>query len=125
MADHAVAATVARFAPVLDPATRTLRVEIDVPNREGKLLAGVTARAAIDTGLTGEVLTLPAEAIGQQHGETSVLVVEGDIARRKKIVIAHDQGQKVEIADGLKEGEDVILGGRGLIQDGTACEVAK
>jgi len=125
LGDKKVAAKVARFAPALDEATRTLRIEIDVPNGDGSLLAGVAARAAIDLGSRGEVFTLPADCVTREGGEASVLVMDGDTARRRKVTIAYDRGPTVEIADGLHGDEEIVVGGRGLVRDGVACEVAR
>lgn len=125
LANRTVAAKVARFAPALDEATRTLRVEIDVPNPDGSFLAGVAARAAIDLGSRHEVLVLPADAVVQEGGEAAVLVVDGETARRRKVTVGYDRGPVVEITEGLTGDEDCIVGGRGLLRDGTVCEVTR
>jgi membrane fusion protein (multidrug efflux system) len=123
--DRKVTATIARFAPALDTATRTLRVEIDVPNGDGALLAGVAGRASIDLGSRGEVYTLPAEAVMQDGADAFVFVMDGDIARKRKVKIAYDRGPSFEVAEGLKGDEEIVVGGRGFVRDGTACEVAR
>ncbi|HQY65514.1 MAG TPA: efflux RND transporter periplasmic adaptor subunit [Polyangiaceae bacterium] len=123
--DRRVDAKIARFAPALDEATRTLRVEADVPNVEGAMLAGVSARAAIDLGSRGEVLVLPADAVIQVVGEAFVYVMDGAVARKRKVVIGYDRGPFVEISSGLKGDEEIVTGGRGLVRDGAACEVAR
>ena len=123
--DRKVTAKVARFAPALDEATRTLRVEIDVPNADGALIVGVASRASIDFGSRGEVYTVPAEAVVQDGDDVFVLVVNGDVARKKIVKIAYDRGPSFEIAEGLRGDEEIVLGGRGLVRDGTACEVAR
>jgi RND family efflux transporter MFP subunit len=123
--DRKVSAQVSRFAPALDAATRTLRVEIDIANADGALLAGVPARASIDLGSRGDVLVVPAEAVVQEAGEASVFVMEGDVARRKKVLIAYDRGPSVEVAEGLTGGEEIVVGGRGLVREGATYEVAR
>jgi RND family efflux transporter MFP subunit len=123
--DRKVSANIARFAPALDTATRTLRAEIDVPNGDGALLAGVPGRASIDLGSRGEAYTLPAEAVVQDGADELVFVMDGDIARKRKVKIAYDRGPSFEIAEGLHGDEEIVVGGRGLVRDGTACEVAR
>lgn len=124
-ADRTAKAKVARFAPALDEATRTLRVEVDVPNDDGFLLAGVAARASVDLGSRGEVWVVPAEVVVQEGAESVVFVVEGGFAHRRRIAVAHDRGPVVEISQGIGEGDAVVLGGRGLVREGTPCEVAR
>ncbi len=125
LADRQVTAAVARFAPALDGATRTLRVEIDVPNADGSVLSGLAARAAIDLGTRAEVFSLPAEAVAQDQGQASVWVADSGVAKRKKITIAYDAGPTVDVAAGIDGGEEIIVGGRGLVGDGIPIEVAR
>jgi RND family efflux transporter MFP subunit len=142
--DRKLTAKVARFAEVLDPATHTLRAEIDVPNPgtpidtgiparlRSPIVSGIEARATIDFGEHAALL-LPAEAIVSEGAGASVLVVQEGRARKRPVRIAYDDGKDVEIqpiasgdrAGDLAAGAEVIVGGRGLISEGDAVEVAR
>ncbi len=122
--DRRVQAKVARFAAALDPATHTLRAEIDVPNHDGSIVSGLEARTSVDFGAHSG-LTIPSEAVIVEGGGAAVFVAVGGRAQRRSITVTNDDGRDAEIGSGLKAGEEVLLSARGLVQDGTAIEVAR
>jgi RND family efflux transporter MFP subunit len=125
LGQRTLSAAVSRFAPALDARTRMLPVEIDVANTDGGLLAGVRAEARLGGKAREGVLTVPSEAVLVEDGASVVYVAAGDVAHRRVVHVGYDNGVVAEILDGVKPGELVALGGRGLLRDGTAVEVAK
>lgn len=118
-------ANVTRFAPALDSRTRMLPVEIDVDNSSSALLAGVRAEARFGQGARDGVLAVPSEAVLAEDGASVVYVIADDVAHRRPVHVGYDNGVLAEILDGVKAGELVALGGRGLLREGTPVEVAK
>lgn len=117
-------ATISRFAPALDARTRMLPVEVDVPNADGSLVAGVRVEARLTDQTRESVLVIPSEALLQEGSETVVYVTGSGLARRRVVRAGYDNGVQVEIQEGLGEGDVVLVGGRGLLREGVPVEVA-
>ncbi len=105
--------TLVRTADAIDPASRTLLVEIDVDNRDGELLPGSLAQVHFKTPATGPTFLVPAAAlIFRREGMRLGVVVdggkEGPIAHLVPVVIGEDDGANVQIVNGLKAGDKVI-----------------
>ena len=111
--------TVNRFTDSLDRSTRTMQVEIDVPNKDRKLAPGMYADVTLQVESTPNALTVPVQAIMQSGDASSVLVVspENRVERREIKTGAQDPN-RVQIVAGLRKGERVIVGNLGGIQAG-------
>ena len=105
---------VARNANALDPATRTLNVEVDVPNADGMLLPGAYVfvhfpqAAARGTGGVAP-LTLPSNTLLFRAEGLRVGIVKKGLVELRPVTIAHDAGATVEIGSGLSPNDEVIL----------------
>jgi RND family efflux transporter MFP subunit len=106
--------TVARFTTALDPGTRTMRVEINVPNPNHTLRAGMYGNVALSLDTRRNVLVLPARCLITEKQKKSVLVVEGGMVKKAEVTTGADDGSHVEILSGLKGKEDVIIRGSGV-----------
>lgn len=100
---------VARIADALQPGTRTLLTEVDVPNPDGALQPGVYCTVELKIPRTSPALIVPASAIIFNQNGMQVAVVENGIAHLHKIVITADYGTEVELSEGVKNGDAVIL----------------
>jgi RND family efflux transporter MFP subunit len=100
---------VARIADALQPGTRTLLTEVDVPNPDGTLQPGVYCTVELKIPRTSPALIVPASAIIFNQNGMQVAVVENGIAHLHKIVITADYGTEVELNEGVKDGDAVIL----------------
>jgi RND family efflux transporter MFP subunit len=100
---------VTRIADALQPGTRTLLTEVDVPNPEGALQPGVYCTVELKIPRTSPALIVPASAIIFNQNGMQVAVVENGIAHLHKIVITADYGTEVELSEGVKDGDAVIL----------------
>ena len=107
--DHVFAGKVARIADALDPATRTLQTEIDVPNTDGELSPGIYCTVELEVPRRTPRLIVPAAAIVFDRDGLHVLVVEDGAAHSRKITEVRDLGTEVEVSDGVKQGDQVIL----------------
>jgi RND family efflux transporter MFP subunit len=101
--------TVTRIADALQPGTRTLLTEVDVPNPDGALQPGVYCTVELKVPRTSPALVVPASAVIFNQDGMQVAVVENDIVRLHKIVITTDYGTEVEVSEGVKPGDQVIL----------------
>jgi RND family efflux transporter MFP subunit len=118
---------VARNARALNPAARTLRMEVDVPNADLTLLPGMYLDVSFDVQDAKPALQIPASALNFRSGGPSVAVVseDGRVSFRS-VQIARDMGNIVEIAGGLSPDDRVVLNISNQIVDGdrvTATEI--
>jgi membrane fusion protein (multidrug efflux system) len=117
-------ATVARSADAIDPVSRTLRVEIDVDNRDGALMPGAYAQVHLALQTTHPALNLPVSALLFRPDGVTVAVVGSDNkVRLKQVTIGRDFGTYVEVATGVAEGDRVIDNPGDAIVDGEAVRV--
>jgi len=115
---------VERINSALDLATRTLQAEIHIPNRDGILKPGMFAKLEIVLAEKPHALVVPVEAVLEERGARFVFLVKGDQAFRKDVVTGIQQERVVEILDGLKEGDEVIIRGQESAKDGAPVRVA-
>src|SRR6516165_2440115 len=100
---------VARIADALQPATRTLLTEVDVPNLDGALQPGVYCTVELKIPHQSPALIVPASAVIFNQNGMQVAVVENGIAHLRAISITTDYGTEVEVNAGIKNGDQVVL----------------
>jgi RND family efflux transporter MFP subunit len=116
-------ARVARTGGVLDPASRTLRVEFDVSNPGGRLRPGMTAKLSLELRKIAGAVTVPVAAIHAQGSERTLFVMQDGRARLVKVKTGLESPDWIQIAGGLRGGEEVIVASAGLLVDGTSVSV--
>jgi multidrug efflux pump subunit AcrA (membrane-fusion protein) len=115
-------ADVTRTAGSIDQNTRTLLTEVQVDNRDGRLLAGMYAVVTFD-GVTGAgPLMIPGDAIVIRENTTEVAVVEDGKIRMQPVEIGRDFGEAVEIVHGLKEGDVIATSVTDEVHDGAQVQ---
>lgn len=101
---------IARNASSLDVTTRTLLIEVDVPNPTGELRPGLFVRAVLDIPRVRPRVTVPAQSIlFGADGAQVAAIDKSDVIHMTKIVIARDFGTTVEVKEGLSGDETVAL----------------
>jgi len=100
---------VTRFAHALAPGTRTLLTEVDVPNPDGALSPGMYVTIELHIPRKTPAVMVPADALVFNGGGTRVAVVDNGTAHLRKVTVARDFGTQVEVRDGIKAGDEVIL----------------
>jgi RND family efflux transporter MFP subunit len=101
--------TLVRTADAIDPANRTLLVEIDVDNRKGELLTGSLAQVHFKAPAVGQAFIVPASAlIFRREGLRIGTIVNGNIAHLIPITIGEDDGATVQVIAGLGANDRVI-----------------
>ncbi|MEG0808052.1 MAG: efflux RND transporter periplasmic adaptor subunit [Alistipes sp.] len=123
--DKKFTGTVSLIYPALDPATRTFKVEVKVPNSQRELRPGMYARTIFNMGQT-EGIMVPDIAIQKQVGsaERYLYVVEGDsIAVRHNVTIGRQVGDRVDILTGVTLGDPIAVTGLSKLYDGARVAV--
>jgi RND family efflux transporter MFP subunit len=101
--------TVTRAANALDSATRTMLVEVDVPNADGVLLPGTYAEVDLSASRANPPLVAPASAVVFRTDGAQVAVVQPDhTVHLQKITVGRDYGDRVEILQGLTPGTWIV-----------------
>jgi RND family efflux transporter MFP subunit len=102
---------IVRTTGELDLATRSLQVEVDLPNADGKLTPGMYAEVTLNIQRSGNALTIPVEAVDRSQTTPFALVVNsrGQIEKRT-ISLGIETPDLVEVTAGLQEGEYVVVG---------------
>jgi RND family efflux transporter MFP subunit len=110
---------VARTANALDPSSRTMLVEVDVPNGDGALFPGMYAEVDLSNAVANPRLTVPAPALIVRSDGAQVAVVSPDgILHLQKVAIGRDFGDRVEIVQGLTEGTTILSAPGDTAQEG-------
>ena len=100
---------VTRIADALQPGTRTLLTEIDVPNPHGTLTPGLYCTVKLKIPRASPALMIPASAIIFDQNGMQVAVDQNGTAQLHKIAVTTDYGTQVEVDKGVKSGDRVIL----------------
>lgn len=110
-------ARISRVAPAVDPASRTVRVRVELPNRDRSLKAGVFLRARIRVAAEHDAVLVPREALQRAEGRTLVFVKRGDHVFEPVVVQAGaPAGDSVEVLSGLAPGTEVVTTGAFLLK---------
>ena len=121
--DRTFPGKVTRIADALQPGTRTLLAEVDIPNPDGVLTPGIYCTIELRIPRKTPGLSVPADAIIFNRGGLQVAVVENGLARIRKISVARDLGTEVEARDGVRAGDQVILNPSVDLVDGSKVQV--
>ena len=113
-----ILAYVTRVSPIVDPATGTFKITIEIGNEQKRIKPGMFGRMAITYDRHENALQIPRSAIIESATATSVLVEEEGIAIRKVVQTGYSINGMIEITNGLDDGENVITVGQvGLKSD--------
>jgi HlyD family secretion protein len=117
--------TIVRINKALDLATRTLQAEINVPNPGRLLKPGMFARIEVALKEKLGALVVPRTAVVEEEGKQFVFVVEGNQAIRKPIVTGIEQGTVIEVVEGVKDGDKIVVRGQESLRDRSTIRVVE
>jgi RND family efflux transporter MFP subunit len=116
---------VARTSQSLDPNTRTLLTEVDVPNQAALLLPGMYARVSLRTVSAEPPLLVPGDALVTRANGTRVAVVaENGAVHFQRVSVGRDYGTETEVLSGLEGGELVIINPTDDVREGARVKPA-
>lgn len=120
------AGTVTRTANALDPTSRTLLVEVRVPNADHTLLPGMYAQVELTGARADPPLLVPSDAmIMRDNGSQVAVVGPGDVLHLQKIEVGRDYGDKLEVVGGLHEGDRIVSNPGDVAHDGLKIAAAE
>jgi RND family efflux transporter MFP subunit len=116
-----IPATLTRLSRTLDPRTRTMPVEIEVPNKDNLFYPGLFVRVKIAVK-AAPALAIPAEGVFVRSGKPMVAKLESGHAKFTEIQVADDDGKTIRLAGGLAAGDVVIMHPGDEISDGAPVQ---
>lgn len=112
-----------RVSPVVDLASRTAMIELEIPNPDYKLKPGMFAKIKIITDTKPDCLVISRDAVLRQDSRNYAFVVQENVASRREVTLGLEQNNTIEVMDGLSEGDWVIIFGQENLQDGSIVKV--
>lgn len=115
---------VARTADAIDLASRTLNTEVDVPNRDGRLLPGGYAQVHLLVKVEGQRLQVPVNALlFRSEGLRAVTIDENHKTHLQPLSIGRDYGTALEVLQGLKATDWIVLNPPDSLEEGLQVNV--
>jgi membrane fusion protein (multidrug efflux system) len=123
--DERFDAEVLRISPVVDAATGTIKVTLDVDARD-RLRPGMFARVYLETATRQGTLVIPKAALSLESiGDTVYVAAEDGTASRRDVQLGFEEGDFVEVLSGVGENEAVVVVGQDGLSDGTPIRVLR
>lgn len=114
------AGVVARTAGTIDPRSGTMRVEVRLPNPDGKIAGGMAGHMIIAQGSGTPALLLPVNTVVQRDGVPHVALVAGTSVRFVPVQVGRNFGPSVEVLSGVGAADSVIVNPNALLREGDA-----
>ncbi len=125
LAQRSFCGEVVRTANSIDPNTRTLLTEVDVPNPSGTLLPGAYAEVHFGVKITGQRLSLPINALlFRPEGTMAAVVGPDNRINLKKITVGRDFGNALEVLQGIDPTDRVIINPPDALEQGEPVNIA-
>jgi RND family efflux transporter MFP subunit len=120
---HPFPGQVTRIADALDPGTRTLPTEIDVPNADGELSPGMYSTVELQIPRKTPSLIVPDAAVVFDAQGVYVFAVESGVVRQHQITEIRDLGTEMEVSEGVKAGDLVVVNPPVDLEDGKKVKI--
>ncbi len=114
-----------RISPVIDPATGTVKVTVEVRDPSRRLKPGMFARINIIYDVHENVLTAPKDAIISEDRENAVFVVRDSVAYRQVVTTGYVNTTAIEVLTGLKPGDTIVTTGKASLKDSARVQIVK
>jgi len=112
--------SIARYSDAVDLSTRTMAVQIDIPNPDHLLKPGMFASVTLVVDVHPDAITIPTQAMLKDGRGFFVYAVDGTTAHRKQLTPGIEQSGRTEILAGLDGSETIISTGQQFVKDGAA-----
>jgi RND family efflux transporter MFP subunit len=128
---------ISSISATVDPASRTFIVEVELPNRDGLLRAGMYSRVDFTVEQVSDALVLPSTAVITRGGRTGVFIADRTsagspsakatrmIARFQEASVGIQDGQNIQILEGVGETDWVVVEGNAFLENGQAVEAVE
>lgn len=114
---------VTRIVQALNRATRTMTVEVDLPNKDHRLKGGMFARVEVLVGTHPQAIQIPLDAVSRLEESQYVYVVKDGKAHQVPVELGARAENRVEVVKGLAGDEQLIVSGKDLVSEGIPVQV--
>jgi membrane fusion protein (multidrug efflux system) len=119
----AMSGTILRISPSMDAKTHTFRAEVEVDNGRRLLRPGMFVETAVIVERRTGVPLAPRDAVTERAGRSVVFVIDGQRAVLRNVALGLGDDERVEVRDGVKPGERIVVRGLETLTDGTRVRV--
>ena len=116
---------VTRIADALQPGTRTLLTEVDIPNPDGALTPGIYCTIELHIPRKTPSFSVPADGVIFDRNGMQVAVISNGKAEIRKVNVKRDLGTRVEVDNGIKAGDQVVLNPPVTLVDGSKVQLRR
>jgi RND family efflux transporter MFP subunit len=116
---------VSTINPLVDPVSRAFTVKVEIPNGSHRLKAGMFARVKLYPRIHKNSLIVPFKSVVRTGGETAVYVLSGNCVSLRPVTVGITDEREIEVMDGLKQGEEVVIEGHYGMADNTRVQVQR
>ena len=113
------------ISPNVDPMTQSYSTRIEVPNEDGAIKGGMSAKVEIAVEAKENILAVPVECVVSEGGKSYIYVVEEDRAVKKEVTTGISNEEFIEISGDIKEGSQVVVKGQNFLSDNSKVIVAE
>jgi RND family efflux transporter MFP subunit len=117
--------TIARSARKVEANTRTMEVEVDLPNADLSIIPGTYASVILPVNVKPHTLAVPVQSVSRGKSDTVWLVDKEDRLQEKSIKIGLETPENLEVLEGLHEGDWVMVGNRASLKPGQKVTLKK
>jgi RND family efflux transporter MFP subunit len=117
--------SVTRFAYALDPATKTMLTEIELPNSNGELRPGMYASVQIEVERKKDAVLLPAPAVSIEKTGAFIFLVSDGKVKKTPVHTGFNDGTNIEITDPLKSDQPIAIIGKQPLSDGQSVTISE
>ena len=119
-------AQVTEMSPVLDPATRTMRIRLRFLNSDSRIRAGMFATISLVTNRKVDVPVIPRVCVISTYGSWIVFIVdENNTGQRREVTLGIENEEFIEITGGLEIGDRVVSAGQNFLSDGDLVRIVE
>ena len=119
-------AEIIEISPVLDPASRTMRVRMRFLNPDSRIKAGMFATISLVTNRRVNVPVIPRNSVINTYGSWIVFIVDDDnIARRREVTLGIDSEELFEALGGVSMGDRIVSAGQNFLSDGDLVRIVE
>ena len=123
LAGNKFEAIVSRVSPVVDPDTGTFKISIEVSDPSCRLKPGMFGRIDIVYDMHADAMQIPRSAIVEEAGQTTIYVVQDNVAERRAIRTGFAEGGQIEVLEGLDETETFVIVGQTGLKSGSKVSI--
>jgi RND family efflux transporter MFP subunit len=114
---------VSRVSQKVETATRTMEAQIDLPNADNSLIAGVYATVVLKIDRQSDALVLPIEAVMREKNSSSVyLITKENKIEARNVTVGTESPTRLQIVEGLAAGDLVMVGSRAQFSNGQSVQ---